>query len=196
MDACVDETIAIAAQPAWITEGIYLIMTDPLLYHADYIVFLPTSWPIATWRMIRRHVTRSLHGTNPYPGLNGIKLLFKLLQFGRNYYVKNVNTDPSLTEAMRVYLAEQKESDELPPAEILLTRLEKYLSAIPLTASFVCTHLEKYQEKIFFVKNKADQAHLLTLLSNRQREQNSSGQTSTAIATGLNSRDLDTQEKI
>ena len=76
-----DDAFAIAEQPEWIADGFYLIWTDPLLYQADYIVLLEVSWPVAAWRIIRRHITKSLHGTNPYPGLNGVKLLFKLTKW-------------------------------------------------------------------------------------------------------------------
>lgn len=75
-----DDAFAIAGQPGWVTDGSYLIWSDPLLYQADYIVLLEVSWSVAAWRIIRRHIMKSLHGTNPYPGFNGIKLLFKLLK--------------------------------------------------------------------------------------------------------------------
>src|SRR5712692_7749208 len=41
-----ENVIAIAEQPAWVTEGIYLIWTEPMLYHADCIVLLrsPGLW--------------------------------------------------------------------------------------------------------------------------------------------------------
>src|ERR1700692_3169235 len=82
-----ENALAIAEGPAWVTEGIYLIFTEPMLYHADQIVFLEVSWPIAAWRIIYRHVSNSLHGTNAYPGINGIKLLFLLLKGARRYYL-------------------------------------------------------------------------------------------------------------
>src|SRR5438309_10160442 len=62
-----ESAITIAEQPAWITEGIYLISTEPMLYHADCIVLLDVSWPVAAWRIIYRHISKSLRGTNPYP---------------------------------------------------------------------------------------------------------------------------------
>lgn len=74
-----EDALATAEQPAWITEGIYLIWTDPLLYHADYIVLLEVCWPVAAWRILSRHISNSLHGTNPYPGINGVRALIKLL---------------------------------------------------------------------------------------------------------------------
>jgi hypothetical protein len=161
MAAYIDDAVSIAEQPEWITEGIYLIWTDPLLYQADYIVLLAVSWPVAAWRILFRHITKSLHGTNPYPGLNGIKLLFKLLKFTRSYYLDKVSSDTSTAQSMRMCLEEQRESAELPDAELLLTRLEKYRSAIPLTAGFVHLYLEKYKEKVFLVRTNADRERLL-----------------------------------
>jgi len=102
-----DDAFAIAEQPGWITEGCYLIWTDPLLYQADSIVLLEVSWPVAAWRIIRRHITKSLHDTNPYPG---VKLLFKLLKDARKHYLNKVRSDTPLAECMRSYLEEQRDS--------------------------------------------------------------------------------------
>ncbi len=44
-----DDAFAIAGQPEWISEGCYLIWTDPLLYQADAIVLLEVSWPVAIY---------------------------------------------------------------------------------------------------------------------------------------------------
>ncbi len=51
-----ENAITIAEQPAWITEGIYLISTEPMLYYADYIVLLEVSWPTAARRILCRHL--------------------------------------------------------------------------------------------------------------------------------------------
>ncbi len=167
MAAYIDEAFVLAEQPGWITEGIYLIWVDPLLYQADYIVLLEVSWPVAAWHILRRHITRSLHGTNPYPGVNGIKVLFKLLQFTRGYYRDNIRSDLSTVESVCLYLEEHGENVEPPDPEVLLMRFEKYRSAIPLTADFVRVYLEKYKKKVFLVRNNADREHLLELLVNR-----------------------------
>jgi len=43
--------------------------------------------------------------------------------------------------------------------------VEKYLSiSVPPTAEFVRRYLEKYQEKVFLVRNNADRERLLELL--------------------------------
>jgi adenylate kinase family enzyme len=163
-----DDAFAIAEQPEWITDGPYLIWTDPLLYQADYIVLLEISWLVAAWRIIRRHITKSLHGTNPYPGLNGVKLLFKLLKDNRKHYLNQINADTPLAEYMREYLAKQREYAGPPTPEHVRKDVEKYLMlSFPPTAEFLRKYLEKYQEKVFVVKNKADRERLLVLLAKR-----------------------------
>ena len=161
-----DDAFAIAGQPGWISEGCYLIWTEPLLFHADCIVLLEVSWPVAAWRIIRRHVTKSLHGTNPYPGVNGVRLLFKLITYARMHSLNKVSADTPLAECMCRYLEEQKErADPLTP-ESVSRDVEKYLSiSVPPTAEFVRRYLEKYQEKVFLVRNNADRERLLECLT-------------------------------
>lgn len=163
-----EDAFAIAAQPAWVSEGVYLIFTEPLFYEADAIVLLEISWPLAVWRIIRRHITGSLRGTNPYPGLNGIKLLFQLLKYPRRYALNKV-TDATLTECMREYLEEQKNSAAPPTPESVRRDVEKYLSiAVPPTAAFVRKYFEKYREKVFIVRNRAERERLLEFLTRDQ----------------------------
>ena len=166
MAAHVNEAIAIAEQPKWITEGIHIIWTDVLLYQVDYIVLLDVSWPVAAWRIILRHVVKSLHGTNPY---KGVKSLFNFLQFAHHYYKDTIRPDTSAAEAVRVYLAEQAEDIEPPNTEILVARLTKCMLEIPITAEFVRIHLEKYKDKVVIVKNNADRERLFKLLVKRTR---------------------------
>src|SRR5690348_9244433 len=42
-----EDAFVIAVQPAWVSEGVYLIFTEPLLYAANVIVLLEVSWPVA-----------------------------------------------------------------------------------------------------------------------------------------------------
>lgn len=158
----VDDVLAAAEQPAWITEGIYLIWTDPLLYYADSIVLLEVSWPVAARRIVYRHISKSLHGTNPYPG---IKQLFFFLKNVRDYYLNKCSAPTA--ELMSGYLEEHGERDEPPDAERLLALLEKYGIEIILapTAEFVRKYLEKYKEKVILVRNNADRGRLLDLLT-------------------------------
>ncbi len=164
-----EDAFAIAAQPAWVSEGVYLIFTEPLLYAADTIVLLEVSWPVAVWRIIRRHITRSLHGTNPYPGLNGIKALYQLLKYPLRYSLNRVGTDATLAKCMREYLEEQKGSVDPPTSESVSRDVEKYLSiAVPPTAAFVRKYLEKYCEKVFIVRNRAERERLVEFLTRNQ----------------------------
>ena len=166
MTAHVNEAIAIAEQSEWITEGIHIIWTDVLLYQADYIVLLDVSWPVAAWRIILRHVVKSLHGTNPY---KGVMSLFNFLRFAHHYYKDTIRPDTPVVEAVRVYLAEQAEDTEPPSAEILVARLAKCMLEIPITAEFVRIHIEKYKEKVVIVKNSADRERLFKLLMERTK---------------------------
>lgn len=163
--AYVDDAIAIAEQSGWIAEGNFIIWTEPLFYQADYIVWLEISWPIAVWRIISRHITKSLRGVNPYPGINGIKALFKLLKDTRKYYLDKSYSDLSVVEFVRQYLEEHEADTVLADAETLITRWEKCMKDIPFTADFVRLYLEKYQEKIFLIKKDVDRERLLELLT-------------------------------
>src|SRR5579859_92566 len=159
-----EDAFAIAAQPAWVSEGVYLIFTEPLLYAADAIVLLEVTWPVAVWRIIRRHTPRSLHGTNPYPGLNGIKLLFQLLDYPRRYALNKVD-DTATAECMHQYIEEQQYRTEPPTRESVSKDVEKYLSiAVPPTSEFVHKYLEKYREKVFIVMNRAERERLVAFL--------------------------------
>jgi len=163
-----ENAIATAKQPAWITEGIYLIWTEPLLYRADYIVLLEVSWPVAAWRIVYRHISNSLRGTNPYPGINGVKALFKLLLYTRRYYLNQDAADRPSVESLERYLETSREI-ALPPTEEFFKR---YLEtsreiAIPPTEKFVRMYLAKYKEKVFLVKNTTDRKQLFELLVNR-----------------------------
>ena len=134
-----------------------------MLHQVDYIVLLDISWPVAAWRIICRHIIKSLQGTNPYKGQS----LFNFLQFTHHYYKDTIRSDTVVVEAVRVYLAEQAEDVEPPDAEILVARLEKCMLEIPITAEFVRIHLEKYKDKVVVVKNNADREHLFKLLMER-----------------------------
>jgi adenylate kinase family enzyme len=156
--AYIDDTFAIAEQPGWVTEGIYLVWVDPLLYKADYIVLLEVSWPVAAWRIIRRHIIKSIRGINPYP----TRLLFGFLRNTHDYIVNRCTAEKA--EAMHAYLEEHGATIEPPVADLLLTRLEQYWGGIPPTAEFVHKYLEKYKEKVIVVRNNADRERLLAML--------------------------------
>lgn len=159
----IEAAFALAEQPAWITENIGLIWIDPLLYHADHIVLLEVSWQVAAWRIIRRHIIKSLRGINPYP----TRLLIPFLKDTRRYYLSKAGAGTPVAEAMQAYLEELGDVTELPDAEILLTHLERTKTVIPLTAEFTRLYLEKYKEKLIIVRNNADRERLFELLAKR-----------------------------
>jgi uridine kinase len=55
---------SIAAQPVWVTEGIFLIWTDELLHRATYIVWLDMPLRLALKRIIIRRLRWGLTGMN------------------------------------------------------------------------------------------------------------------------------------
>lgn len=77
------EVSRIAAQPAWISEGVFLGWTAELLDRADAIVWLDPPYRVAAWRIVKRHLLASLRGANRHPGL---RRLVAFLAFARRYY--------------------------------------------------------------------------------------------------------------
>lgn len=59
----------ITAQPAWVTEGIFIWWVDDLLDAADIIVWLDLPWNVSMPRIITRHIKLSWSGENRYSGL-------------------------------------------------------------------------------------------------------------------------------
>jgi hypothetical protein len=139
-----------------------------MLYHADCIVLLEVSWPVAAWRMIRRHILNSLRGTNRYPGINGIKALLKLLKYARRYILNLDRADESSIEALRRYLETHQEGSSPPTEDFVQAYLETYQKlAIPPTEEFVRLYLERYKEKLFLIRNTTDRERLLDLLTEK-----------------------------
>ena len=62
----------IATQPSWVSEGMFLWWIDELLVAADLIVWLDLHWRLAGWRIVKRHVRRSLARNNTHPGLRNL----------------------------------------------------------------------------------------------------------------------------
>lgn len=149
----------IVQQPGWVAEGIYIILTDLLLEHADYVVLLDVPWPTAAWRILRRHITNSLRGTNQYPGW---KPLVNLLRYARSYYL---NTGSPTTTIAQRYLQTHAAAEPATAASVLMD-LEMYGAlVIPPSAVFVRSYLGRYGEKVLFVRNQADQQRVLQLLA-------------------------------
>lgn len=161
MNAWVEESALIADQSEWIAEGIHIISTDPLAYQADYIVLLEVPWYIAVWRVLRRHISKTLRGTNPYP----TKSLFNFLKFTRSFGVGKIDSDPAVAEAVQAYREEDRASSGLASAEVLIKRLERCQKTIPLTGAFMRVYLEKHWERVIVVRDNADRAHLIARLT-------------------------------
>jgi adenylate kinase family enzyme len=159
--------IEVAEQPGWVAEGVYLIWTDPLFYRADYIVLLDIPWPIAAWRVIVRHFRRSIHGTNPYPGLDGLRGLVRLVQYARTYAVATLPADSSAVKSLSKFIDEDRLKVDAPDSALLLTRLEEYQGGVAPTMEFVRMYLEKYREKVIHINNNADRDRLLALLTKK-----------------------------
>lgn len=164
-EAYVNDALAIAAQPDWIAEGDFIIWTDPLLYEADYIVLLEISWSVTAWRIVTRHISKSLRGVNPYPGLNGIKLLFKLLKDTHSSILHKVDAHPEVAEHVRQFIKEHEADTVLADIETLVRRWEWCIEHIPYTTDFVRMYLKKYQEKLVVVRNRADRERLIVHLT-------------------------------
>lgn len=63
----------IMAQPSWITEGVFIWWTAPLMDAADVIVWLDLPVHVTAWRIVSRHFRLSWAGTNRHPGF--VKML-------------------------------------------------------------------------------------------------------------------------
>ncbi len=69
--AWIQNIFEIISVPGWVMECNALIWNDPILDHADYIVLLEVPWRTAAYRIVRRHIIKSLKGINPHPGIDG-----------------------------------------------------------------------------------------------------------------------------
>lgn len=76
----------IASMEKWVVEGIYLRWTGELLRAADTVIWLDLPWRVAAWRIVARHLRRSLRRRNSYPGL--VRLAIFVLWVARYYWYK------------------------------------------------------------------------------------------------------------
>lgn len=79
---------AIASQPGWISEGIFLFWTDELLDTADYLIWLDMPWHLIIRRVIARRLDWSFRGhiTGENPPTDPLKQL-GLLWYLAQYYL-------------------------------------------------------------------------------------------------------------
>lgn len=73
----------LAAEPGWVTEGVFLGWTDPLLESAERIFWLDLAWYIALPRIVRRYLAANRRGTNRY---RGVRRLLRFLRWSAAYY--------------------------------------------------------------------------------------------------------------
>ncbi|MBI4220298.1 MAG: hypothetical protein HY682_09165 [Chloroflexi bacterium] len=59
----------IDARGSWIAEGIYSETASYLIERADVVLWIEVPLLVAVWRIVTRHVRRSLAGSNRYPGI-------------------------------------------------------------------------------------------------------------------------------
>ncbi len=155
LDAYIDEAIALAGQPGWVSEGIYLVWVDPLLHQADHIVLLEVPWQVALWRILTRHFRLTLQRKNPYPS----RLLLPFLKDTYRYY--RSPADPSSLAAV---LAAQSAESAPPQPASLRRRLETAAASLLFSADATRQYLQKYTAKMSVLRNDRDQADLLNRL--------------------------------
>jgi len=74
----------IASLKEWITEGVYLWWTDELLSAADVVLWLDPRWRVAVWRIVVRHIRKSIAGSYAF---SGVRQLLHFLRLARMYYM-------------------------------------------------------------------------------------------------------------
>jgi cytidylate kinase len=92
LEARLADVRRIAAEPAWITEGIFLWWTEELLRAADLVVWLDVPWRVAAWRLVLRHVRADLAGTNRH---RGYRKLARFVRGSRGYYLAADPVEPA-----------------------------------------------------------------------------------------------------
>ena len=99
LDSLFADVHRIAAQSAWITEGIYLWWTDELLRTADAIIWLDIPWRRAAWRLIARYVRTGLKRPSSLSALHRLRKLIsylysEILWSERKYYLDSSIMNP------------------------------------------------------------------------------------------------------
>ena len=164
LDDYVTDAFELAAQPDWISEGAFLVWIDPLLAAADLVVFIDVPWQLACWRVLRRHIVKTLRGINPYK----TSQLWDFLIWSYSYYTDKIDANREEYPRMRAYLAEREAGSAPPPPETLRRQFEIYEKSFPLSAAFTRASLEKYRDKLFTYHGIRDHNALLSRLVNYQ----------------------------
>jgi len=91
------EVSAIQEKGSWVVEGMYTGWTDPLIYGADFVIWLDPPWPVAVWRVVWRHIKSEIRRNNRNPGW---KRLWWLLPSVRRWYTREPNDVRNHLDAM------------------------------------------------------------------------------------------------
>jgi len=156
----VTDAFALAAQPDWVSEGVFLVWIDPLLEAADWVIYMDVPWQVACWRVLRRHFVKTFKGINPYP----TKQLWPFLGFVYAYYNEKLAANPQKFALLSAYLDEREAEQGTPSPETLLRQLETAEASLPLNAAFTRASLEKYRAKLFVYHSRRDHQSLLDRL--------------------------------
>ena len=92
LDARVAALQPVIARPAWVTEGVFLWWTAPLMDAADLIVWLDMPFYVNGWRIITRHFRLNWEGTNRHPGT---MKLFRFLFHVMRKQIRNTPITPT-----------------------------------------------------------------------------------------------------
>jgi adenylate kinase family enzyme len=93
LDARLAALQPIIAQPAWVTEGVYLWWTATLMEAADLIIWLDMPVYVNGWRIVARHFRLNRAGTNRHPGN------VKLMRFLFHVLRKQIRNTPIIPKA-------------------------------------------------------------------------------------------------
>jgi adenylate kinase family enzyme len=74
---------ALTAPDAWVLEGNFPGWIAEAAARAAVVAWLDVPFPVAAWRIVRRHVAADLRGENPY---SGYRRLWRFLHNQRRYY--------------------------------------------------------------------------------------------------------------
>jgi adenylate kinase family enzyme len=83
LEANPDDVAGIIARDSWVAEGTYLGWTEPLLLHAELIVWMDISWRKAAYRIVSRHIKSTVAENNRFPGW---RRLYRFWRWSGRYY--------------------------------------------------------------------------------------------------------------
>lgn len=135
----------------WITEGVHLLWTEPLLERADVVVWLDyVSWPRATRRIMQRFAQGAVHEMRSRSGRE------RLTRFGD--YARHLRAlGVSILEARGYYAVGHAASADAPTDRPEATPGDSALHASTGgSRSATATQLSAYQAKLVHCRSSAD----------------------------------------